>query len=138
MHYMSVKQPYFNLLKSIFNSQKEITLSPVLLFCALHDMIYPGIDEKRQKIKMGDYILFSNIDNREENFQGKVINLYWEKNFEALCKKISPNQAGFQTKKELLNALKEFYSEAEQNKFGVIGIEINSKINDWHLSLKYS
>ncbi len=32
-----------NLLKSIFNSQKEITLSPVLLFCALHDIIYPGI-----------------------------------------------------------------------------------------------
>ncbi|MBO7244760.1 MAG: ASCH domain-containing protein [Alphaproteobacteria bacterium] len=113
MHYMSVKQPYFNLLKT---GKKTIELR---LF-----------DEKRQKIKMGDYILFSNIDNREENFQGKVINLYWEKNFEALCKKISPNQAGFQTKKELLNALKEFYSEAEQNKFGVIGIEINSKIND--------
>ena len=113
MHYMSVKQRYFNLLK---DGKKTIELR---LF-----------DEKRQKIKMGDYILFSNADNLQDSFQGKVINLHWDKNFDALCKKINPKQAGFQTKKELLCALNEFYSDEEQEKFGVVGIEVNTKIND--------
>ena len=113
MHYMSVKPRYFNLLKE---GEKTIELR---LF-----------DEKRQKIKMGDYILFTNSDQRNENFQGKVINLYWEKNFASLCKKIAPQQAGFQTKKDLLNALNEFYTKEDQEKFGVLGIEVNTKIND--------
>lgn len=113
MHYMSVKQRYFNLLKE---GKKTIELR---LF-----------DEKRQKIKMGDYILFSNADNMKESFQGKVTNLYWEKNFDCLCKKISHKEAGFQTKKELLSTLKEFYPDNKQEKFGVLGIEVNTKIND--------
>lgn len=113
MHYMSVKQRYFNLLKE---GKKTIELR---LF-----------DEKRQKIKMGDYILFSNADNMKESFQGKVTNLYWEKDFNDLCKKIAPKQAGFQTKKELLNALTDFYPNEKQKKFGVVGIEVNTKIND--------
>ena len=32
-----------NLLKAVFNSSKVLTLSPVLVFYALHDVIYPGI-----------------------------------------------------------------------------------------------
>ncbi len=110
---MSVKQRYYDLLKE---GKKTVELR---LF-----------DEKRQKIKMGDYILFSNADNMHDSFQGKVTNLYWERNFDDLCKKITPAQAGFKTKKELVNALKEFYPIEKQEKFGVLAIEVNTKIND--------
>ncbi len=107
MHYMSVKQPYFKQLK---DGKKTIELR-----C---------FDEKRQKIKMGDYIVFTNSENTKENFQAKVVNLYWEKNFNALCNKIQPYQAGFRNKNDLTQALEEFYSPNDQQKFGVVGIEI--------------
>lgn len=107
MHYMSVKQPYFNQLK---DGKKTIELR-----C---------FDEKRQKIKMGDYIVFTNSENKKENFQAKVINLFWEKDFVSLTNKIQPYQAGFRTKDDLTHTLEEFYSIEEQSKFGVLGIEI--------------
>ncbi len=107
MHYMSVKQPYFNQLKE---GKKIIELR---LF-----------DEKRQKIKMGDYILFTNSEDKKDSFHAKVINLHWEKNFDALCNKIQPYQAGFRTRDDLTNALEEFYTPTDQQKFGVVGIEI--------------
>lgn len=107
MHYMSVKQPYFGQLKE---GKKSIELR-----C---------FDEKRQKIKMGDYIVFTNSSDRKESFQAKVVNLYWEKDFNALTRKIQPYQAGFKTKDDLTQTLGEFYSEEEQKKFGVLGIEI--------------
>ena len=107
MHYMSVKQPYFNQLK---DGKKTIELR-----C---------FDEKRQKIKMGDYIVFTDSANKKESLQAKVTNLYWEKDFNSLSKKIQPYQAGFRTKDDLTHTLAEFYSEEEQQKFGVLGIEI--------------
>ena len=107
MHYMSVKQPYFKQLKE---GKKTIELR---LF-----------DEKRQKIKMGDYILFTNSEDNKDSFHAKVINLHWEKSFDALCNKIQPYQAGFRNKNDLTQALEEFYTPNDQQKFGVVGIEI--------------
>ena len=51
MHNMSVKEKYYNLLKS---GKKTIELR---LF-----------DEKRQKIKIGDIIEFSNASNADDTF----------------------------------------------------------------------
>ena len=108
MHYMSVKQKGFDLLKS---GQKTVEMC---LF-----------DLEKQKIKMGDYILFLNQENQKETFEGKVVNLYWDKNFDLLAKRLNPLSAGFQTRDDLLMNLKKDYSLKEQEAYGVVGIEIN-------------
>ena len=104
---MKVQEKYFNLLKS---GRKTIELR---LF-----------DEKRQKIKIGDIIEFSNASNAKDTFFAQVIDLYKAPDFKSLCSKISIQQAGFSSQDELLKTLEEFYPPQRQKEFGVIGIEI--------------
>ena len=107
MHTMKVQTRYYNLLKS---GEKTIELR---LF-----------DEKRQKIQVGDEIIFSDFSNQDDNFKAVVLKLYRAENFDALCRIIDSNQAGFSTKNELISVLEKFYAPQEQKKFGVVGIEI--------------
>lgn len=107
IHTMNVQTKYYNLLKS---GKKIIELR---LF-----------DEKRQKIKVGDEIRFYDLSNQEDNFKAIVINLHRAESFEALCERITPSQAGFSTKTELISVLEEFYTPAAQEQYGVVGIEI--------------
>ena len=107
MHKMSVQEKYFNLLKS---GRKTIELR---LF-----------DEKRQKIKIGDIIEFSNAANAKDTFFAQVINLHKAPDFISLCSKISIRKIGFSSQDELLKTLEEFYPSQRQKEFGVIGIEI--------------
>lgn len=107
MHRMSVKEKYYNLLKS---GKKNIELR---LF-----------DDKRQKIKIGDYIEFSNDADIDDKFSAKVIELHKASDFKSLCSKIDIQQAGFSSQDDLLNTLEEFYSIQRQKEFGVVGIEI--------------
>lgn len=107
MHHMNVKTKYYRLLKS---GKKTIELR---LF-----------DEKRQKIKQGDVICFSDSACPTDTFQAKVVQLHRAAGFKELCRNIKPCQAGFDTEKELLCVLEEFYTPAAQQQFGVLGIEI--------------
>ena len=107
MHTMNVKTRYYNLLKS---GEKTIELR---LF-----------DEKRQKIKIGDEILFSDSSNQNDSFKAIVLNLYRAESFKKLCKMILPAQAGFSSEQELVGCLEEFYPPSVQKKFGIVGIEI--------------
>ena len=107
MHTMNVKTKYYNLLKS---GKKIIELR---LF-----------DEKRQKIKVGDEIIFSDSSNSNDNFKATVLKLHRAESFDALCQIIKPEQAGFSSKEELISVLEEFYTPSAQKKFGVVGIEI--------------
>ena len=107
MHTMNVKTKYYNLLKS---GKKIIELR---LF-----------DEKRQKIKIGDEILFSDSSNQDDSFKATVLKLHRAENFNVLCQIIKPEQAGFSSKEDLISVLEEFYSPTAQKKFGVVGIEI--------------
>ncbi len=107
MHKMSVKEKYYGLLKS---GIKTIELRL--------------LDDKRQKIKIGDVIEFSNASNTNEIFFAQVIDLYKAPDFETLCLKIAVQQVGFLSQDELLKSLEEFYSIQQQKKFGVVGIEV--------------
>ena len=107
MHFMKVKTKYYNLLKF---GKKIIELR-----------LY---DEKRQKIKMGDKINFADTDNIDDNFTACVINLHKAKNFEKLCQIIKPQNAGFSSQDELVTIMEQFYSQENQKKYGVLGIEI--------------
>ena len=107
MHTMKVQTKYYNLLK---NGIKTIELR---LW-----------DEKRQQIKIGDKITFSDLSNPDDTFVAEVITLYHASSFSELCNIIQPTQAGFSTKQELLDCLQEFYTPEAQRKYGVVGIEI--------------
>lgn len=107
MHKLKVNEKYYNMLKM---GTKTIELR---LF-----------DKKRQTIKIGDMIEFSNNSNLEDRFSAEVINLHFAEDFASLCQKIEYNKAGFATNESLIKTMKEFYALEKQKEFGVIGIEI--------------
>lgn len=105
-HKMNLQDKYFDFIK---NGTKRIELR-------LND-------EKRQQIKIGDSIEFS---NEKDKFIAKVIGLLEYQDFKTLF-----NDFGIEiladktmTKEELLGVLSEFYTPEKQEKFGVIGIRV--------------
>ena len=107
MHAMKVQTKYYNLLKAGIKTV-ELRLW----------------DEKRQLIKVGDNITFSNLSNPTDTFVAEVVALHRAPSFDKLSDTISPQQAGFTTKEELITCLQEFYTLKAQEKYGVVGIEI--------------
>lgn len=107
MHTMKVQTKYYNLLKS---GVKTVELR---LW-----------DEKRQLIKVGDEITFSDLSNPADTFAAQVLSLHRAGSFDELCNIVSPAQAGFTAKEELINCLQEFYTPDAQQEYGVVGIEI--------------
>lgn len=105
-HKMNLQDKYFDFIK---NGTKRIELR-------LND-------EKRQQIKIGDSIEFS---NEKDKFTTKVIGLLKYQDFKTLF-----NDFGIEiladktmTKEELLGVLSEFYTPEKQEKFGVLGIRV--------------
>ena len=84
-------------------------------------------DEKRKDIAIGDEIVFEELNNNPRYLKTRVVNLYYESNFKDLIsqfdiKLLADNDT---TKEELLSILNEIYSLEEQNKYGVVGIELD-------------
>ncbi len=83
-------------------------------------------DEKRQKINIGDTIVFKKEPDLEVTIKVKVIGLLRYDSFENLFKDfdISVMADSLMTKKELLYVLEEFYTPEKQKRYGVLGIRI--------------
>lgn len=83
-------------------------------------------DEKRQKINIGDTIMFQKKPKLENKMKVKVIGLLryntFEKLFEDFNIEVMADKS--MTKNELLNVLEEFYTQEKQKQYGVIGIRI--------------
>ena len=107
MHTMKVQTKYYNLLK-VGIKTIELRLW----------------DEKRQLIRVGDNITFSDLSNPSDTFVAEVVALHRAPSFDKLCDTISPQQAGFTTKEEMINCLQEFYTLEAQQKYGVVGIKV--------------
>ena len=107
MHTMKVQTKYYQLLK---NGIKTIELR---LW-----------DEKRRQVQVGDKISFSDLSDPNDTFVAQVVALHRAPSFNQLCDIISPKRAGFTTKEELMDCLQEFYTPENQQKYGVVGIEI--------------
>lgn len=109
-HEMKLQNGPFN---SIKNGKKTIELR-----------LY---DEKRQKVKIRDKIEFTNILNNEKILT-EVINLHKYKTFEELYKHFDKESLGY-NKDDIANPkdMEKYYSIEEQNKYGVLGIEIKIK-----------
>ncbi len=108
-HYMKLKPFPFGMIKS---GRKTIELR---LF-----------DEKRQKIKIGDSIIFTNTVNGEK-ICATVKKIHRFSSFEELYKTLPLLQCGY-TADDVATAnpsdMEKYYSTEEQKKYGVVGIEL--------------
>lgn len=82
-------------------------------------------DEKRQIIKKGDRIIFTNLIAPNQTLEVEVLRMHLFDSFKSLYKSFNKTKLGY-NKKELANYkdMLLYYSTAEQTKFGVVGIEI--------------
>ena len=80
-------------------------------------------DAKRQKIQIGDRIIFTNRDNSEQTVTAEVVSLLRYATFRDLFSHNNPRKFGGDNVEWLENQISEFYSIEDQKIYGVIGIE---------------
>ena len=81
-------------------------------------------DEKRRLINVGDIIEFTNRET-DEKLNVSVVKLHIFNNFKELYKNFDKVCLGYEKDDEVSpNDMNIYYSEDEQNKYGVVGIEI--------------
>ena len=87
-------------------------------------------DEKRKKVKVGDTIIFENIDNLEK-ISVLVLKIHKFDNFEKLYEKIDKTLIGYSSEEIALSSdMEKYYSIEQQKKYGVLGIEFRiTKLN---------
>lgn len=78
---------------------------------------------KRQKIQIGDRIIFTNRDNSEQTATAEVVGLLRYATFRDLFSHNNPRKFGGDNVEWLENQISEFYSIEDQKIYGVIGIE---------------
>lgn len=84
-------------------------------------------DEKRQKINIGDTITFTNTADPERKLFTKVIVLHHATSFAELFTTIPLSVCGFDgalSSEEAANAMRQYYSEEVEMKYGALGIEL--------------
>ena len=80
-------------------------------------------DAKRQKIQIGDRIIFTNRDNSKQTVTAEVVGLLRYATFRDLFSHNNPRKFGDDNVEWLENQISEFYSLSDQLENGVIGIE---------------
>lgn len=81
-------------------------------------------DEKRQKIKVGDTIEFSN-EETGQNINTEVVGIHVFEDFEHLYDKFDKTRLGYESNDEAKpEDMAQYYSVQEIHKYGVVGIEI--------------
>jgi ASC-1-like (ASCH) protein len=83
-------------------------------------------DEKRQKISIGDTIIFQKEPELEIAMKVKVMGILRYNTFEELFEDFDIEMLADKsmTKQELLNVLEEFYTPEKQKQYGVVGIRV--------------
>ena len=83
-------------------------------------------DEKRKNLEIGDIIIFEKLDKAPEYLNTKVANIYRFRSFNDLINSFNVEKLADKsvTKEELLDKLNQIYAKDEQNKYGVLAIEI--------------
>lgn len=81
-------------------------------------------DEKRQTISIGDQIVFSENDNRENSVITTVKGLLRYQTFKELFEDHEPALFGEESREFLLAQIKQFYSDEDEQTYGVVGIRI--------------
>ena len=81
-------------------------------------------DEKRRKLKIGDFISFTNLETNEV-ITTKILDLKVYDNFKELYKNYDKKDLGYKEDEEAsYQDMENFYSIEEQNKYKVVAIKI--------------
>lgn len=82
------------------------------------------LDEKRQKYAVGDTLVFLNRENEEETVKVRITKLHQSTTFNEL---FTQNDLvvsfSYSSPEDLLRNIKQYYSQEDQAKYGVVGIE---------------
>ena len=84
-------------------------------------------DKKRQALKIGDTIEYTNINNRSEKTDCLVQGIAIFDNFNVLIDCLTPQMLGFKDKNEILLRLSRIYPPEMQTKFNVMAIFVCPK-----------
>ena len=80
-------------------------------------------DEKRQRIKIGDEIVFVSRVN-EDMLRAEVINLFYSPTFRELFEAHDVRAFGGDDVDSTVDAMSKYYTADDQERYGVVGIEI--------------
>ena len=86
------------------------------------------LDEKRQTMKIGDEIVFTEIEEPDRLVKVIITDLIIKPTFEELFTAIDLKSAGWSENTSVEKAcqdMRQYYSEEEEQKFGVLAIKIN-------------
>ncbi len=82
-------------------------------------------DEKRQKVQVGDFIEFTCLGDATQKIQTRVIALHRFNSFAELYTSLPKEKLGYKsTDTPDPNHMDEYYSREDQEKYGVLGIEL--------------
>lgn len=86
-------------------------------------------DEKRQQLKVGDFITFTNFDDVSEKITTEITNLVKFNTFKDLFFEYDPASCGVESRNEYKTMYK-YYTEADEQKYGVLAMWIkNSELD---------
>ena len=122
------------MLISEVNMEHELKLQPRYYEYILNgskDIEIRLYDEKRQKINIGDIIIFKKEPELNESFKVKVVGLLRYENFDSLFNDFTIDRLADKSmkKSELLEELEKFYTKEKQKEYGVLGIRIAKQEN---------
>lgn len=83
-------------------------------------------DEKRRQMHNGDIVLIFDTQNRPNYIRCKIVRMHIARSFADLGDKISIHRTGFASLEKLLHAVSKFYTEDQESKYGVVGIELEA------------
>ena len=122
------------MLISEVNMEHELKLQPRYYEYILNgskDIEIRLYDEKRQKINIGDTIIFKKEPELNESFKVRVVGLLRYENFDGLFNDFIIDRLADKSmsKSELLEELEKFYTKEKQKEYGVLGIRIAKQEN---------
>lgn len=81
-------------------------------------------DAKRQKIALGDTLVFTNRNHASQRLEAEVVGLLHYSTFAELFASNDPAKFGGKDEQFLLNQIHQFYTAEDEAKYGVLGIQI--------------
>lgn len=83
-------------------------------------------DEKRKDLKIGDEIIFQKEPELKEELYTQIVSLNIKRNFKELIEELDVSEYSDKSESEgkFLDDLYKFYTKEQEEKYGVVGIQI--------------